>query len=141
MTNQTYELGRLWLAGCGSQDFNPQTWKSKRGYLIQFSLLCALTLSWGLVQRSQAMLHFGRELREEGSTHREGRKKEKDRASRHPHTQKEKKKKTTSTTQYRDLFQEEELNKSKRNRWKSRMCKKRGTCMYVYVPLAMSVEG
>jgi hypothetical protein len=85
-------VGSLWLAGCGSQDFNPQTWKSKRGYLIQFPLLCALTLPWGLVQQSQAMLHFGRELREEGSTHKEGRKKEKNRASRHPHTQKRKEK-------------------------------------------------
>jgi hypothetical protein len=90
------------------------------------------------------MLHFGRELREEGSTHTEGRKGgKKNRASRHPHTQKEKKKKTTSTTQYRDLFQEEELNKSKRNRWKSQVCQKKEAhvCMYVYVPLAMSVEG
>jgi hypothetical protein len=66
----------------------------------------------------------------------------KNRASRHRHTQKEKKKKTTST-QYRDLFQEEELNKSKRNRWKSQVCQKKeaNVCMYVYVPLAMSVEG
>jgi hypothetical protein len=87
------------------------------------------------------MLHFGRELREEGSTHREGRKKEKNRASRHPHTQKEKKKKTTSTTQYRDLFQQEELNKSKINRWKSRVCKKRGTCMYVCIRTAGNVGG
>jgi len=38
--------------------------------------MCA-HIAWGLVQQSQAMLHFGRELREEGSTHREGRKKEK----------------------------------------------------------------
>jgi hypothetical protein len=48
-----------------------------------------------------------------------GERKKNNRASKHPHTQKEKKKKTTSTTQYRDLFQEEELNKSNRNRWKS----------------------